>query len=135
VSILPCTNGCLLIRVSARRLVWRGLAIWCALLKGNLILRAETVDRVIVSTSSVASVVPGLRDYSVELDVGGTWTTVGSVSNEFFSRTRELRFRPVSRVIAIEVVVTALDYNSEVGGLPPLLVDAELPQLRRHLLR
>ena len=80
---------------------------------------AETVDRVIVSTSSVASVLPGLRDYSIELYAGGAWTTAASVSNEFFARMEELSFPAVQGVTAIKVLPTALDLNSQLGGLAP----------------
>ena len=79
----------------------------------------ETIDRVIVSTSSIGSTMPGLRDYTVELDENGTWTTVGTVTNEFFNRMEQLSFPPATSVTGIKVLVTALDYNSELGGLPP----------------
>ncbi|MGH9104653.1 MAG: discoidin domain-containing protein, partial [Acidimicrobiales bacterium] len=79
----------------------------------------ETVDRVVVSTSSLASVLPGLRDYSVQVETGGAWTTVGAVSNEFFERMEELSFPPIAGVSAVKVEPTGLDYNSQLGGLRP----------------
>ena len=80
---------------------------------------AETVDRVIVSTSTLGSVVPGLRNYSVELEEPSGWVTVGSVVNEYFNRMEEVSFPAASGVTAVRVVITALDYNDTVGGLPP----------------
>jgi hypothetical protein len=41
------------------------------------------------------------------------------VRNEFFARMEELRFPTVSGVRVVEIAVTALDFNSELGGLPP----------------
>ncbi|MHB1844988.1 MAG: discoidin domain-containing protein [Deltaproteobacteria bacterium] len=79
----------------------------------------ETIDRVLVSTSSLGSVLPGLRDYTVELDEGGSWTTAATVTNEFFSRMKLVSFPTATNVTAVEIVPTALDYNDNVGGLPP----------------
>jgi hypothetical protein len=79
----------------------------------------ETIDRVVVATSSLGSVLPGLRDYVVELDEGGTWTTAASVTNEFFSRMKLISFPTATNVTAVKIVPTALDYNDNVGGLPP----------------
>jgi len=80
----------------------------------------ETIDRVLVSTSSLGSTVPGLRDYTVELDEGGSWTTAASVTNEFFSRMKLVSFPPATNVTAVKIVPTAYDYNDNVGGLPPI---------------
>jgi len=80
----------------------------------------ETIDRVLVSTSSLGSTVPGLRDYTVELDEGGSWTTAATVTNEFFSRMKLVSFPPATNVTAVKIVPTAYDYNDNVGGLPPI---------------
>jgi hypothetical protein len=86
-----------------------------------------TIDRVVVSTSSVGSVLPGLRDYSISLDESGSWVTVAGVADEFFDRMELLSFAPVSGVSAIKVVPTALDFNSQLGGLPPYYWSAGYP--------
>ncbi len=88
---------------------------------------AITLDRVVVSTSSLGSVLPGLRDYTVELDENGTWTTVATVTNEFFNRMEEVRFPPAQGVTAIRVVPTAFDLNSAVGGLAPAAWNSTFP--------
>ncbi|MGH9105826.1 MAG: discoidin domain-containing protein [Acidimicrobiales bacterium] len=89
--------------------------------------RPVTVDRVIVSTSSVGSVLPGLRDYAVRVDAGGKWATVGKVENEYFNRMEEVSFAPRRQVTAIRVVTKALTFNSAVGGLAPYFWSSRFP--------
>jgi hypothetical protein len=89
--------------------------------------RAESIDRVIVSTSSLGSVLPGLRDYSVNLYANGTSSAVANVSNEFFARMEEVGFPAVSDVRAVKISVSALDLNSELGGLPQTSGDRNSP--------
>jgi hypothetical protein len=79
----------------------------------------ETLDRVIVAGSSISSVMPGLRDYSVELSTPSGWVTVGSVTNAYWQRMHELTFSPVSDVTAVKVSISAVNYSDIVGGLPP----------------
>jgi hypothetical protein len=81
--------------------------------------RPETLDRVVVSTSSVASVLPGLRAYAVEVEAHGRWEDVDRVADEFFDRMELVSFPPARGVTAVKVVPSALDFNSQLGGLPP----------------
>src|SRR5205085_10282402 len=53
----------------------------------------EQVDRVLVSSHSIGSVVPGLRDYDVQVAAPhGTWTTVARARNDFYQRRHLFRF-------------------------------------------
>lgn len=80
---------------------------------------AVTLDRVVVTTHSVASVVPGLRDYRVQARNGaGSWETVGVVRNAFFDRTVQVSF-PAREVTDLRLVVTAVNYSGYNGGAPP----------------
>jgi hypothetical protein len=79
----------------------------------------HTVDRVLVSTSSIGSVLPGLRGYSVQLDEGGRWTTVASVDDQFFDRMKLFTFASAGDVSAIRLAVRSIDYGSIAGGEVP----------------
>jgi hypothetical protein len=76
------------------------------------------IDRIVVSGSSIASVQPGLRSYTVQVDEGGTWTTVATETNAFFERMLLFGFSAV-HASAIRVQVTAVDYSGQAGGLQP----------------
>ncbi len=78
-----------------------------------------TVDRVVVSTHSLGSVVPGLRSYDISVrDGGGRWTTVGRVRDEFRERRRVVAFtaRTVTEIRVDRVVV---NYGGYFGGARP----------------
>jgi hypothetical protein len=79
----------------------------------------HAVNRVIVATSSIASVLPGLRDYAVQLYKAGRWRTVASVTNEYFDRMELVSFPVVSDVTGVRIVVRAADYGAVAGGLRP----------------
>ena len=78
----------------------------------------QSVDRVLVSTASLGSVMPGLRDYKVQLDEGGTWTTVASVTNEFFSRMELLSFPSVTAT-GVQVTISSINAGGAAGGEEP----------------
>ena len=79
---------------------------------------AQRVDRVLVSTATLGSVMPGLRDYKVQLDEGGTWTTVASVTNEFFNRMELLSFPSVTAT-GVEVTISSINAGGPAGGEEP----------------
>ncbi|MDQ3681360.1 MAG: hypothetical protein M3378_12630, partial [Actinomycetota bacterium] len=72
-----------------------------------------------VSTHSVASIVPGLRNYDVAVqDQGGNWATVGQVRDQFFAHRQMVAFAP--RVAtAVRVSVSTVNYGGLAGGLKP----------------
>ncbi|HXW33534.1 MAG TPA: discoidin domain-containing protein, partial [Acidimicrobiales bacterium] len=79
---------------------------------------SPTIDRIVVAGSSIASVLPGLRNYTVQVLSDGNWTTVAQETNEFFDRAELFSFPPTS-ASAIRVEVTAIDYSGQAGGLQP----------------
>ena len=83
----------------------------------------RTIDRVLVSTSTIGSVLPGLRAYSVQLDVAGRWTTVASVDNQYFNRMMLFTFPAVADVSALRIAIRSVDYGSIVGGAVPYFWD------------
>jgi hypothetical protein len=77
------------------------------------------INRVLVSTHSIGSIVPGLRSYDVAVqDQAGAWTTVGQVSDQFFSRQQLLSFAPRTAT-AVRLNVRAVDYGGLAGGMKP----------------
>ena len=87
---------------------------------------ATPVDRVVVATDSLASVLPGLRSYQVQLEEGGTWTTVASVGNQFFSRMELLSF-PTATASGVRVVVSAINDGGSAGGMAPWYWSSSFP--------
>lgn len=81
--------------------------------------RPAAVDRVVVTTSSIASILPGLRSYAVLLRRGGRWRRVASVHNEFFDRSELVHFPAVHGVTGVRIDVEAIDYGDLVGGARP----------------
>ena len=61
---------------------------------------------------------PGLRDYKVQLDEGGTWTTVASVTNEFFNRMELLSFPSVTAT-GVQVTISSINAGGVAGGQVP----------------
>ena len=79
-----------------------------------------TVDRVVVDTQSVGSTAPGLRDYTVSVDVPGSgWAVVATERGQFRYHELQFAFAPVD-IRAVRVSVTELDYGGYYGGgIPP----------------
>ena len=80
--------------------------------------KATTVDRVLVSGHSVGSLVPGLRDFDVEVQArNGTWERFG-VRDQFHTRRRLVSF-PARQVMAIRLTVHDVNFGGLAGGLRP----------------
>ncbi len=75
---------------------------------------------------------PGLRDYKVQLDEGGTWTTVASVTNEFFNRMELLSFPSVTAT-GVQVTISSINAGGVAGGQVPWFWNS-LPERRCGLL-
>jgi hypothetical protein len=77
----------------------------------------ERIDRIVVATHSIGSIVPGLRSYDVEVRArsGGPWRTVQRIRGQFYDRQALVRFT-AQRVAAVRVVVEAVDYSGYVDG-------------------
>ena len=81
--------------------------------------RPSSLDRVVVASHSNASVVTGLRDYTVELrGDDGAWTEVGRVRDQFFDRNAVIRF-PARTATAVRISVTAINHGGLAGGVVP----------------
>ncbi len=81
--------------------------------------RPSSLDRVVVASHSNASVVTGLRDYTVELQGDdGAWTEVGRVREQFFHRRALIRF-PARTATAVRINVTAVNHGGLAGGAIP----------------
>src|SRR6201999_3496974 len=70
----------------------------------------ETIDRVYVAGQGLGSVEAGLRSFDVQVEVGGAFTTVASVTNAFFQRDNLLTFAPQSNVTAIRITNITINY-------------------------
>jgi hypothetical protein len=77
------------------------------------------VDRVIVSTSTIGSVQPGLRGYSVQVKAAGGWKTVATVRSQFFDRMALFTFPSVADTSAVRIAVGSIDYGDLAGGAIP----------------
>ena len=101
-----------------------GLSAWASA-PGDLsrtltvsLAKTTTIDRVLVSGHSVGSLVPGLRDYDVEVQArNGTWERF-SVRDQFHARRRLLTF-PGRQATAIRLTVHDVDFGGLAGGLRP----------------
>lgn len=82
---------------------------------------AQTLDRVLIATHSLGSVVPGLRDYDVQVrpDPSAPWRTVATIRGQFYSRQQLVTF-PAQTVAGIRLIVTKLNYSgtNEDGSRP-----------------
>ncbi|HXX89182.1 MAG TPA: IPT/TIG domain-containing protein, partial [Acidimicrobiales bacterium] len=87
----------------------------------------QSVDRVVVSTTSLGSVLAGLRNYQVQLDEGGTWTTVATQSDQLQQRMAAFSF-PTATASGVRIAVGASDFGSEAGGLAPWYWSSSFPQ-------
>ncbi len=80
---------------------------------------ARTIDRVFVSSQGIDSTETGLRSYAVQVNNGsGTFTTVATVSNQFFYRNNLVTFAPQT-VSQIRITNMAINYSGYSDGLPP----------------
>lgn len=81
--------------------------------------RPAQLDRILVSTHSLGSVVPGLRNYDVAIQATrGRWVTVARVRDQFHARRRLIVFSR-RQVRAIRVTVSAVNFGGVAGGLQP----------------
>ena len=87
-----------------------------------------TVDRVIVDTQSLGSTAGGLRDYAVEAQTpSGSWSTLGTVSREFYDHQELVSFPPVTTQ-AVRVSVTEVNFGGYNGGAIPTFWSATTAQ-------
>ena len=82
----------------------------------------QSVDRIIVATHSLGSIVPGLRSYDVDVRVApaGRWRTVGRIRGQFYDRQALVRF-PARRITALRIAVHSVNYSgyADGGAKPP----------------
>ena len=88
----------------------------------------------VVSTSSIGSVLPGLRDYTVQLDENGSWTTVGSVTDEYFNRMEELSFPTAIQRLGDQGHPVRRSTPTAPSGASPQLLDPLHRQRKRSPL-
>lgn len=80
---------------------------------------AERIDRVIVSSHSISSIVPGLRSYDVQARTpAGAWVDVAQVRGEFYHE-RDLLTFPALDATAIRVLCLRINAGGFAGGVPP----------------
>lgn len=83
---------------------------------------AQTIDRLIVSTHSIGSIVPGLRDYEVQVqaDTSSAWQNVASIRGQFWERQKLVTFPPRT-VSNIRVIVRSVNCTgTNESGVPPV---------------
>ena len=80
--------------------------------------RPVALNRVLVSTHSLGSIITGLRSYDVAVQENGTWVTVGQVRDQFFTRQRLVTF-PTRTATAIRVSVASVNFGGLAGGAKP----------------
>ncbi len=79
----------------------------------------KVLDRIITTSHSIASIVPGMRDYSVAIKLrDGSWRAVDRVVGQFTARRRQSSFAPVVAV-ALRVTATAVNYGGMANGTKP----------------
>jgi hypothetical protein len=77
------------------------------------------IDRVLLMTSSVGSVMPGIRSWAVDVRTSsGKWKTVARHSNLFFDRGAVTTFRPI-RASAVRIRVLQVNFGGYAGGAQP----------------
>ena len=84
--------------------------------------RPMNVDRILLGTHSLGSIVTGLRDYDVDVrgSLGAAWKTVGRVRGQFYDRHALVGFSPRT-VAQVRIVVRSVDFSGYVdeGAKPP----------------
>jgi hypothetical protein len=79
----------------------------------------ESIDRVLLATSSVGSTMPGIRSWKVEvLRPPGGWRTVATYHNLFYDRAALSRF-PAVTTAAIRIAVEQVNFGGYAGGAEP----------------
>lgn len=88
------------------------------------------LDRVLVSSHSLGSIVPGIRRYDVAVrHRQGTWVTVARVRDRTVQRQRLVRFSARSAT-AVRVKVAAVSYGGLAAGLKPWFWPTDSTRLR-----
>ncbi len=78
----------------------------------------QAIDRVLVATSTLGSVMPGLQNYVVQADVQGVWTTVAGETDQYFDRSMVLTF-PAVTATAVRLLPQSENFGGDAGGLMP----------------
>jgi len=80
---------------------------------------AQNINRLFISTSSIHSVNTNIRNATVQVSADGSnWTTVGTISDNFFVRNWLLKFT-TTNVKQIRIIDMTANYSGYAGGLPP----------------
>jgi hypothetical protein len=80
---------------------------------------AERIDRVLLATSSVGSIMPGIRSWNVLIESpSGHWRHVAYYHNLFYDRAALSRFRAVL-ARAIRIQVERVNFGGSSGGAKP----------------
>jgi hypothetical protein len=81
--------------------------------------RSKDLNRVLVTGHSVAGIMPGLRNFDVELQgPAGAWNTVAQVRDAFLDRRHLVAF-PTRPASAIRISVIDVNYGGYAGGIKP----------------
>jgi hypothetical protein len=79
----------------------------------------ERIDRVLLATSSVGSIMPGIRSWNVLAESpDGRWRRVASHHNLFYDRAVLSQFRPLL-ARAIRIQVERVNFGGSAGGAKP----------------
>jgi chitodextrinase len=80
----------------------------------------QNIDRVFLASTGIDSAVDGLRNFDVQVSssVGGSFTTVGSVTNAFFERNHLVTFNPQT-VAQVRIANMTPNYTGYGNGLQP----------------
>ncbi len=79
----------------------------------------QTVDRVVIDTQSAGSTASSVRNYTVALNQGGTWTTVATVTGQFRNHSQLVSFAPAS-ASGIRLSISQVNFGGYYGGgVPP----------------
>lgn len=105
---------------------WRGTPAWGSAVGDATptltvqLAQPAVLDRLLVSTHSLGSVVTGLRDYDllVRPDTAAPWTTVVRVRGQFFDRNRVVAIPP-QRVAQVRLTSLAINWSGYAGGDKP----------------
>jgi hypothetical protein len=81
---------------------------------------AQKIDRVFLASTGIDSASDGLRTFDVQVAStnGGTFTTVGNVTNAYFERSHLISF-PSQTVAQIRITNMTNNYSGYGNGLPP----------------
>jgi len=79
---------------------------------------ATRIDRVLLATSSLGSITPGVRSWTVSVRTAGGWRVVGAHSNLFYDRAALTSFTAV-RASAVRIAVKLINYGGYAAGAKP----------------